>query len=134
MASQRSIEDLSQLSDEEIEDEDVTQMSHQVSQSLYEHDKRQVFGVSNKIAKRSEQESDLSEGQQNESEDDNYKNTISEDEIPIQSQSQQSERTWRGKNSKKRSIKQRKLSKTEEPYESEKESSDVEMIESEQMT
>ena len=95
MASQRSMDDLSQLSDEEIED--VTQMSHEISQALYEHDKRQVFGVTEQESKLSE-----TEGQQNQSEHENYKNTVSEDEIPIQSQSQQSERTWRGKNSKKR--------------------------------
>ena len=123
MSSQRTMEDLTQLSDE-----DETQMSSEVSQALYEDDERQVFGVCNKIDKMSEQESELSEteGQQNQSEQED-KNTISEDEIPIQSQ--QSEQTWRGKNSNELSIKHRNLSKTEEPYESEKESNDVEMIE-----
>ena len=93
MSSQRSMEDLTQLSDE-----DETQLSSEVSLALYEDDdERQVFGVSNKMAKMTEQESQLgeritlseTEWQPNQSEQENDKNSISDVEM-IESQ----QTTW----------------------------------------
>ena len=111
-ATQRSINFLSQLSSEEIqEDDDVTQMSQDTLQSLYEAHKNQVFGVSlcNKRGKSSDHESDLSEGQENESEDDNYRNTVSADELSITLSQESEQNLWTVNRSNKLSIKHRTI-------------------------
>ena len=55
-------------------------MSQDATESLYEDDENQLFGLgdsrSNKRRRSSEHESDVSEGHGNESEDDNNRNTV----------------------------------------------------------
>ena len=138
MAAQRSMDEFLISSEESEEQEEQTQMSQNATQSLYDADDRQLFELGDSVSNKRwsiEHESDLSEGHESESEDDNNRNTVSAGELPM-SQSQESEPIRRRlKKSKKRSIKHRKVApESEGPHGSSSDAEVVEIEESQQST